>query len=138
LIYLDSCLVIYAAERDPRYAARVATKLKDAEDEIFAVSPLVKLECLVKPLKNGNVLLKKYYEDLFQTLITLQLNEAVFMEAAELRARFTLRTPDALHLACALHHRCDALWTNDPPVATQIPPGVATSNYPTPGHELMA
>jgi predicted nucleic acid-binding protein len=113
LIYLDSCLVIYAAERDPSHGAKVAAKLMDAEDEVFAVSPLVKLECLVKPLKNGNVLLKKYYEALFQTLINLDLTEAVFMEAAELRARFSLRTPDALHLACALHHRCDALWTND-------------------------
>ena len=113
MIYLDSCLVIYAAERDPSYAAKVAAKLMDAKDEVFAVSPLVKLECLIKPLKNGNVLLKKYYEDLFRTLITLELSEAVFMEAAELRARFLLRTPDAIHLACALHHRCDALWTND-------------------------
>ena len=37
----------------------------------------------------------------------------IYLEAAELRARFGLRTPDALHLACAQHHRCDALWTND-------------------------
>jgi predicted nucleic acid-binding protein len=24
-----------------------------------------------------------------------------------------LRTPDGLHLACAQHHRCAELWTND-------------------------
>jgi len=38
---------------------------------------------------------------------------AVYDGAAELRARYGLRTPDALHLACAQHHGCQALWTND-------------------------
>jgi predicted nucleic acid-binding protein len=37
----------------------------------------------------------------------------MYLQAAQLRARFGLKTPDALHLACAQHHGCDALWTND-------------------------
>ena len=45
--------------------------------------------------------------------MTLEMLDAVFIDAARLRARFGLRTPDALHLACARRHRCDALWTND-------------------------
>ena len=43
----------------------------------------------------------------------LPVTETVFLLAAQLRARFGLKTPDALHLACAQYHRCDALWTND-------------------------
>jgi len=39
--------------------------------------------------------------------------DPVYLHAARLRAHFGLRTPDALHLACAQHHGCDALWTND-------------------------
>jgi len=39
--------------------------------------------------------------------------DADFIQAAQLRARFGLRTPDALHLACAQRHQCKALWTND-------------------------
>jgi len=39
--------------------------------------------------------------------------EPVYPQAAMLRARFSLKTPDALHLACAQHHRCTPLWTND-------------------------
>ncbi|MGH6877062.1 MAG: type II toxin-antitoxin system VapC family toxin [Rhizomicrobium sp.] len=35
------------------------------------------------------------------------------MQAARLRASFALKTPDALHLACAHYRRCDGLWTND-------------------------
>ena len=38
----------------------------------------------------------------------------VFDKAAQLRADFSsLKTPDALHLATALHHNCDECWTND-------------------------
>ena len=33
--------------------------------------------------------------------------------AAELRARYNLRMPDALHVAAALSTSCDALLTND-------------------------
>jgi predicted nucleic acid-binding protein len=33
--------------------------------------------------------------------------------AAELRARYNLRTPDALHIACAIDTGCDAFLTND-------------------------
>ena len=51
-------------------------------------------------------------------LVSLALPEAVFLAAAQLRARFGLRTPDALHLACAQHHGCDALWTNDDRLAS--------------------
>lgn len=39
--------------------------------------------------------------------------EPVYLAAAQLRARFNLRTPGALHLACAQAHGGDALWTND-------------------------
>jgi len=44
---------------------------------------------------------------------SLPMNEQVFVQAAELRARFNLKTPDALHRATAQHHGCEALWTND-------------------------
>ena len=53
------------------------------------------------------------YMELFEIFVSLAMPEPVYLQAAQLRARFTLRTPDALHLACAQHYRCEALWTND-------------------------
>ena len=41
------------------------------------------------------------------------LTGAIAMRAAELRARYGLRTPDAIHCATALAARCDGLLTND-------------------------
>lgn len=79
----------------------------------LVVSPLVKLECLVKPLATGNVAMKNRYESAFSVLASVSMPEEVYLDAAELRARFNLKTPDALHLSCCQFHRCSSLWTND-------------------------
>jgi predicted nucleic acid-binding protein len=41
------------------------------------------------------------------------MDRAVFDLATELRVRYGIKTPDALHLAVALHAACEELWTND-------------------------
>lgn len=48
LIYLDSCLLIYAIERDPNFGQQIRDALTQETENEFAISPLVKLECLVK------------------------------------------------------------------------------------------
>jgi uncharacterized protein len=53
------------------------------------------------------------FDAVFGEFATLDMPEAVYLRAAELRGRFGLKLPDALHLACAQHHGCDELWTND-------------------------
>jgi predicted nucleic acid-binding protein len=112
LIYVDSCLVIYLAE-DPSRQERIARAMQQETEASFALSPLVKLECLVSPLKQGDLSLERFYLDLFSRFATLEMTETVYLQGARLRAQFGLRTPDALHLACALHYRCESLWTND-------------------------
>jgi len=113
LIYLDSCILIYAIESDPIFGRRVIEAL-DSNDSIeFAISSLVKLECLVKPFGSANLALQRYYEAAFDTLLLLPMTDEIYVSAAQLRARFNVRTPDALHLSCAQHHRCSSLWTND-------------------------
>jgi predicted nucleic acid-binding protein len=113
LIYLDACLLIYAIEEHPQWAPRVRAALAAQAGAGFAISPLVKLECLVRPIKLGDLVLQRRYEEGLAHLTLLEMNDAVFMQAAQLRARFALKTPDALHLACAQHHGCAGLWTND-------------------------
>lgn len=114
LIYLDTCVVIHAFEDDPTFGASVRKALKRASStHRFAVSPLVKLQCLVAPMRSGNLVLQRYYEDGLAQFEWLAMPEAVYLDAARLRASFGLRTPDALHLATAQHHGCTALWTND-------------------------
>jgi uncharacterized protein len=113
LIYLDACLLIYRVERHRPWAERISLAMAEREDARFAISPLVKCECLVAPFKRNDPILERAYREVFERFVTLELTDHVYEQAARLRARFGLRTPDALHLACAQHHRCDALWTND-------------------------
>ena len=113
LIYLDACLLIYLVERHGRWRGPVADALAAAEEARFAISPLVKLECLVGPIARGDPVLERAYVELFELFVSLAMPEPVYLQAAQLRARFSLKTPDALHLACAQHHRCAAIWTND-------------------------
>jgi uncharacterized protein len=113
LIYLDSCLLIYLTEQHACWGTVVAKAMQDRPSALFAISPLVKCECLVGPLKRGDPVLEQSYSGLFDCLVTLDMPEDVYLQAARLRVRFNLKTPDALHLACAQHHRCDQLWTND-------------------------
>ncbi len=49
----------------------------------------------------------------FMAVTTLPNDEIVFRKAAELRARFGLKTPDALRLSTAEHYGCTQLWTTD-------------------------
>jgi uncharacterized protein len=113
LIYLDACLLIYLTESHARWAEPAAAAMAQAGEARFAISPLVKCECLIGPIKRGDPVLERAYLALFELLESLPMLDPVFLQAAQLRAHFGLRTPDALHLACAQHHRCDALWTND-------------------------
>ncbi|MBV8736380.1 MAG: PIN domain-containing protein [Alphaproteobacteria bacterium] len=103
LIYLDSCLVIYLVENHPRWGERVAGAVALAEGARFGISPLVKCECLVGPMKRGDPVLERAYSQLFDKFADLTMPGPVFVQAARLRAHFGLRTPDALHLACAQH-----------------------------------
>jgi uncharacterized protein len=111
VIYLDSCLVIYMVEEHPLWGAAVAHAVELETD--FVVSPLVKCECLVGPIRSANAILQREYGRLFAEFALLDMPESVFLRAAELRAHVRIKLPDALHLACAEHHRCRELWTND-------------------------
>jgi predicted nucleic acid-binding protein len=113
LIYLDACLVIYLVESHARWGKPVAEAMRRAEEARFGISPLVKCECLVGPIKRGDPVLERAYNEFFALFVPLSMPVPVYLQAAQLRARFGLRTPDALHLACAQYHRCAVLWTND-------------------------
>ena len=113
MIYLDSCVLIYLFESHPVLGPRVQEALFAHPKSHFAISPLVKFECLVGPIRSGNLQLQQYYEEGFGQFQQLPISEKAFLLAATIRGRFGLKPPDALHLAIAQIHCCDALWTND-------------------------
>lgn len=112
MIYLDSCILIYAVEDGP-FTERVRHAIEDAADTVFAISPLVELECLVGPLRVKDLGLVDRYRDRFREFRSLEADRDAYLRAAELRAAHGLKTVDALHLAIAQLAGCEALWTND-------------------------
>lgn len=113
MIYLDTCMVIYAVEDDGHRGVKVRQRLADAAEDVVAISPLVTMECLVGPLRDENLVLHDHYLRALAQFRILDAGTEQFVRAAELRARHGLKTPDALHLAIAQTTECAALWTND-------------------------
>jgi predicted nucleic acid-binding protein len=111
--YVDSCLIIYWVEQAAPQAEAALRWLAQNTDATLCVSPLVRLETLVKPLREGQSALAHAYERLLAAQSWLPIDDALFARALDLRVRFGLKTPDALHLATAQYHGCDELWTND-------------------------
>jgi len=120
MIYLDSCVAIYLVEYDPVFGP-IARRALECCDEQVAVSPLVHLECLVKPYKQLDVSLEADYRCFLGGLVGLPVLAEDFERAAHIRADHGLRTPDALHLAIAGRAGCTALWTNDDRFAKAAP-----------------
>lgn len=112
MIYLDSCILIYAIE-DRTDRGDVVRRRLDATEDVLAASPLVLHECLVGPLRAQDMELRDRYRSVLERLRTIDLTTQVFVRAAELRAGYNLKTPDALHLAAAQLAGCTQLWTND-------------------------
>ncbi len=119
MIYLDSCLLIYLEEEDPRFVDLTVTALASGGD--FCISALVKAECMVGAYRRNDPLREASYERLFGRFQTLEINEPIYFLAARIRARAGLKLADALHLACAQENGCSALWTNDNRLAAAAP-----------------
>ncbi|MDI9892557.1 type II toxin-antitoxin system VapC family toxin [Microbacterium sp. IEGM 1404] len=113
MIYVDSCLVIYAVERDDGVGSRAREALAGS-DEPLATSPLVMLEALVGPMRAGDALPQAQMWNALDRFELLPLDDDDYLRAARLRARHRgLQTADALHLAVAQRAGCTAFWTND-------------------------
>ncbi|MEO6724680.1 MAG: type II toxin-antitoxin system VapC family toxin [Blastocatellia bacterium] len=124
-IYLDTCIVIYVVERHPLYTAMVEARLQSLAPNDLCYSPLVRMECLVKPFKDQDASLLQLYESFLGAQQMLDLPRVIFDAGARLRAAHPrLKTPDAIHLAAAVHHGCTEFWTNDDRL-NAIAPGLA-------------
>lgn len=113
LVYLDACIVIYLVEKHEIYAPLIIEYLRQSQGKTLAVSPLLRLEVLSKPLQQKNKPLVHEYESFLDQQVMLTIPEAIYDEALKLRVQSRLKTPDALHLAIAKYHACSEFWTND-------------------------
>jgi predicted nucleic acid-binding protein len=116
IAFLDSSALIYLMEGAAPLAAAVREHLlalQRANPGLqTAISRLAHLECRVQPLKRGNQALLTRYDGFFARpdLICVELSASVVDLATLLRARYGLKTPDALHTASCLQLGDDHLF----------------------------
>lgn len=116
-VYLDTNIVIYVVEQSLGLgsAALAAVHRYYREGHAVAVSDLVRMECMVGPLMNGDGDALRAYRALFgcEAVSVLSCPSRVFDRAAVIRADHGLRPVDALHLATAIEGGCERFLTND-------------------------
>lgn len=113
LIYVDTAPLIYLVEHVPQYGDLVAQRLSSTD--ALVVSDLSRLECRVKPMRDGNTALLDEFDRFFNESVSevLALSREVIDRATEIRSLYGFKTPDAIHLAAAILSNCELFLTND-------------------------
>ncbi|MFW9257820.1 type II toxin-antitoxin system VapC family toxin [Nostoc sp. CALU 546] len=118
IVGLDTAPLIYFIEENPNYLDVTDTFFEAMFRSEFSVvtSVLTITEVLVYPLRQGNTgLAQQYREILFnsQGLTAIEVFPDIAENAAQLRADYNLRTPDAIQMATAIRGGASFFLTND-------------------------
>jgi predicted nucleic acid-binding protein len=117
-IFLDTSPLIYYIEGHSSYQNVLAQVFEaaDAGKVLLLTSSITLLEVLVKPLREGRHELAVQYKEILLNASGIIVNGfdiEISIKAAELRAKYNLRTPDAMQLANALWFGAKFFLTND-------------------------
>lgn len=117
-VYLDTNTFIYALEGFSAFRSPLIQRFDLIEDgHVTAVtSELTLAELLVKPLRDGNEVLQRRYQQLLAGSDVLQvvpIARSILVSAARVRAGNGYKLPDAIHIATASYCQCTCFLTND-------------------------
>ena len=118
LVGLDTAPLIYFIEEHPTYLESVRCFFEAVDRGVFNVitSTVTLLEVLVQPLRHSDADLADEYRDILLNSVNLRtvgISVSVAEQAARLRAKHNIRTPDAIQLASAIHEGASFFVTND-------------------------
>jgi predicted nucleic acid-binding protein len=118
VVGLDTAPLIYLIEENSAYLPFVRPFFEAVDRGQFQVttSVLTLTEVLVHPMRQGDQELADRYRQILlhaSQVTTMPVSEAIAEEAAQLRARHGLRTPDAIQLATAIRSGASSFLTND-------------------------
>jgi predicted nucleic acid-binding protein len=119
-LYLDSSAIIYSIEGMPQFRDAAVRWIERVESEgQLLTSQLARLECRVKPMRDGNAEILARFDALFSSpnLIVRHIDTGIIDRATQIRAEHGFRTPDAIHLATAIAESADVFLTGDDALA---------------------
>lgn len=117
-VCIDTAPFIYYMEKDPKYLDIIKPVFTEVDaGKIDAITSTVTLlEVLVAPFrKNDLALAEKYREILLYSdgLTTFEIFHDVSELSSKLRAKYSIRTPDAIQIAVGIKYGADFFLTND-------------------------
>ncbi|MBM3669822.1 MAG: type II toxin-antitoxin system VapC family toxin [Actinobacteria bacterium] len=117
-VYVDSNVVIYVLEDDPRFGPAARSFLADCADGTYNafISAAVCAEVLTGPYRRGDAHAVETARDLLNNddlFLVLDHTRKDFEASARLRGQSGLDFADSLHVATATNNGCRALVTND-------------------------
>jgi predicted nucleic acid-binding protein len=117
-VLIDTSVWIYHFEQHATFGEAAGRVIEELEAGRFRgiVSELTLLEIIVKPLQLGRQDAADDYETLlsyFPNLDLVSISRTILLDAAALRARHHLRSPDAIQLATAFQSEATLAITND-------------------------
>ncbi|MEA3417283.1 MAG: type II toxin-antitoxin system VapC family toxin [Thermodesulfobacteriota bacterium] len=115
---IDTVPFIYFIEKDPKYLNIVRQIFAEIDvGKIDAItSTITLLEVLVLPFKTKNESLAEKYRKILlyaEGLTTFEIFHEVSELSAKLRAKYSIRTPDAIQIAVGIIYGADTFLTND-------------------------
>jgi predicted nucleic acid-binding protein len=131
IVGLDTAPFIYFIEEHPVWLPRIQPFFHALDRGLFrAVTSTVTLtEVLVHPFRRSQGVLVEQYRQILlsaRNLTTMPVTAVIAEQAAELRARHNLRTPDAIQLATAIHAKAGSFLTNDKEISLPVPLRIIT------------
>lgn len=117
-VYLDANATIYFVEKVAPYYQGIRQRMTDTQGKPIVhcvINELLLMEVRVKPLREQDRVTLENFANYFAAFAsqTAPMDKFVFELATQLRVSHSIKTPDALHLAAAIHAGCDQFWTND-------------------------
>jgi len=117
-VCIDTAPFIYFIEKDPKYLNIVKPVFAeiDAGNIEALTSTVTLLEVLVHPFKTKNESLAEKYREILlhaEGLTTFEIFHEVSELSSKLRAKYSIRTPDAIQMAVGIIYGADTFLTND-------------------------
>lgn len=114
-VMVDTAPFIYLLEGHPQFADQFVGLFEAAAkgDLVISLSAITLAEVLTGPFKAGQTALAKRYEKALSQYNVISVSPAIAALAAQLRAQYRLKLPDAIQLASALDIGAAALVTHD-------------------------
>ncbi len=115
---IDTSPFIYLVEKHPTYEERVVAIFGQVGiGRVQVITSMLTLtEVLIMPFAKKQLHYVHEYREMLlntQSILSIEVDKKIAERAAELRAKYGFKTPDALHVATALETGCQAFLTND-------------------------